>query len=226
MSPAFLIGYFAVPLLCWSLLARTRAVGWIWAVQFAALGVIAGSMASGWASGEQDRGQAGTVLKVTVVLLLAGVVIESRRPGVDALKMSARNRAGKWLSLIYCASMPLLMFILYGSGLVFVEPSSDVLPLASGLSVISDSAGCTPDPAGGYDCERTILARGPRSEPVKDLILAEVRQLNLAHGWDLTQAVAPAMSTDGYGLWETGMLTIPVVSVTATSGTVSITLTT
>jgi hypothetical protein len=226
MIRALLIGYFATPLLCWSLLARTKALGWTGAALFAVTGVLAGLMISGWAFGEQNLGQAKTVMKAIVILLLAGVLAERSWPGVRALRTTSRGRAGMRLSLAYCGSMPVLLFVYGISGLVTIAPGTDVLPLASGLVVISDTAGCTADPGGGYDCNRTILARGPQSEPVTDLLRAEVRQLYLVHGWDMTQALSPAMSVGGYGLWQTGMFTRPVVSVTAAHGTLSISLST
>jgi hypothetical protein len=139
MLRLFLICYFGGGLVCWSLLARTKVTGWICAALFAATGVIAGLMISGWAPREPHLREATGLIGATAALLLAGTLIEKSRPGVRALRASRRGRTGRSLSLAYCASMPAVLILCalvefigaYGPPM---PPSTDTLPLAPGWS--------------------------------------------------------------------------------------------
>jgi hypothetical protein len=72
MLRVFSICYVVDGLLCWSLLARTKIVG--------------------WADGVPHLRQATSLMGATAVLLLAGMVTERSRPGVRALRANGRGR--------------------------------------------------------------------------------------------------------------------------------------
>ena len=110
-----MIAFLLTPLACWALLARTKVLGWAFAVVFAAYAVAeGGQMAGGW----PFRGEPAWMLVglpvLTVVALAVGTALEEHeiKAGVPGLRMGARSATGAVMSVLYGAGVLLGAFAL------------------------------------------------------------------------------------------------------------------
>lgn len=103
---AVLIAFLLTPLACWALLARTRVLGWTFAIAFTAYAVTEGyQLAGGWPfRGEPVWLLAGLPL-LTLVALVTGAGLEEHeiKLGVPGLRARARYATGVLLALVYSA---------------------------------------------------------------------------------------------------------------------------
>jgi hypothetical protein len=101
-----LIAFLLTPLACWALLARTRVLGWTFAVAFGAYAVTEGyQMTGGW----PFRGEPVWLLAGLPVLTLVGLVVgtcleeHEIKLGVPGLSAHVRYVTGVLLALVYSA---------------------------------------------------------------------------------------------------------------------------
>lgn len=103
---AVLIAFLLAPLACWALLARTKVLGWTFAIAFGAYAVTEGyQMTGGW----PFRGEPAWLLAglpvLSLVGLVAGACLEKHeiKLGVPGLSAHARYATGVLLALVYSA---------------------------------------------------------------------------------------------------------------------------
>jgi uncharacterized membrane protein YhaH (DUF805 family) len=103
---AVLIAFLLAPLACWTLLARTKVLGWAFAIVFVAYAVAEGyQMTGGW----PFRGEPAWMLiglpVLTIVALVTGASLEEHevKSGVPGLNARGRYATGVLLALIYSA---------------------------------------------------------------------------------------------------------------------------
>jgi hypothetical protein len=103
---AVLIAFLLAPLACWALLARTKVLGWTFAIAFGAYAVTEGyQMTGGW----PFRGEPAWLLAGLPVLSLVGLAAGARlekheiKLGVPGLSAHARYATGVLLALVYSA---------------------------------------------------------------------------------------------------------------------------
>jgi hypothetical protein len=116
---AVLIAFLLAPLACWALLARTKVLGWAFAIVFAGYAVTEGAlMAGGWLF----RGESATMLialpVLTLVALVTGACLEEHEvnSGVPALGSRGRYATGVLMSLVYAAMVLGSALLIIGSG--------------------------------------------------------------------------------------------------------------
>jgi hypothetical protein len=179
-----------VPLLCWLLMARTGRQRWLGGLAVAVWGVLFLSVAQRWIILSEQ---------ISVLALLTGIlvatftiVLVSGRRSADS-PMTPRMHLGMGLAGAYC-----LMILFYGGGLAlvmkgehaYVPPSSELLPLPDGLTVLSnDDEGC----AGNSStfCRRVFDVGGPTPQNIAGTL---VEHLNRKHGWHLNPATPDGKS--------------------------------
>jgi hypothetical protein len=111
-----LIAFLLTPLACWTLLARTKVLGWAFAIVFAAYAVAEGyQMTGGW----PFRGESAWMLiglpMLTIAALVTGACLEEHETklGVPGLNARGRYATGVILALVYSA-------MVLGSALVVI----------------------------------------------------------------------------------------------------------
>ena len=97
-----MIAFLLAPLACWGLLARTKVLGWTFAIVFVAYAATEGGlMAGGW----PFRGGSAWLLVglpvMSVVGLVAGTVMEMREVGASGPGWGARGAVGLFVSTFY-----------------------------------------------------------------------------------------------------------------------------
>jgi hypothetical protein len=124
----------------------------------------------------------------TVVVLIAGIVVEGRRAGVRKLRSSGvRGVLGLILSSLYCVmglgAILLTAFLLVVNGPLAATPSSaEVLPLPTGLAVAGNREGCG---SGSQTiCTREIQVRSTTGLP-DDAVVRQLRDHLTQTGWQL-----------------------------------------
>ncbi|MFJ9370257.1 hypothetical protein ACIRRA_38355 [Nocardia sp. NPDC101769] len=169
------------PLLIWLLMARTGRQRWLGSLAVAVWGTLFLSVAQRWISLSEQI----SALALLMVILVAAfmIVLVSRRLSADS-PMIPRMNLGKFLASAYC-----LVVLFYCGGLAlvmkgehaYVPPSSELLPLPHGLTVLSnDDEGCGGNSA--TICGRAFVIGGPTTQ---DIAATLVEHLNRKHGWHL-----------------------------------------
>jgi hypothetical protein len=140
------IVFLLTPLLCWALLARTKVLGWTFAVVFAAYAVAEGFLAPNWRFGGFRLWLLPGLAVMSAVALVIGPVLERRELGVPVRPWTARNVTGAILASLYGVVVIggiLLLLLVIGSEPDIGYPcSSAVLPLGPGLAVTQHHVGC------------------------------------------------------------------------------------
>ena len=99
------IAFLLTPLGCWALLARTKVLGWTFAVVFAAYAVTEWILVPGWIFGWRFSGERLWLVLglpvLTVVALIVGTGLENRDLGASRSTASVRRAAGMTLSTLY-----------------------------------------------------------------------------------------------------------------------------
>jgi hypothetical protein len=121
---AVLIAFLLTPLACWALLARTKVLGWAFAIVFAAYAATEGyQLAGGW----PFRGESAWMLiglpMLTVAALVTGACLEEHETklGVPGLNSRGRYVAGVLLALVYSA-------MVFGSALLVIGTAGSPHP--------------------------------------------------------------------------------------------------
>jgi hypothetical protein len=181
--------FFAAPLICWALLARTKIFGWTFAAVFAAGAATEGMLAAGWRFAGERLMLLGVLAVAALIALVAGVAIEARQPGVPRLGSSIRGRAGAVLSVCYglaCLGPFLLLAVVNGDVApgVGAPSAADVLPLGPGLAVTEQDLGC----GNGYyaTCSVRFKVVSTSGLPAPAVLWRVESQLTRIHGWRLT----------------------------------------
>lgn len=173
-------GYVLLPLVCWAVLARTRAVGAVVAAVLAALAVVPVGLEYGWFhSRAVAESQAGYPLAAGLTVLL-GALAEHLRRGHRPAGGSGRTTAAIALTAAH-ALLGLVIGLLYQ--LAVHEPFSperSELALPPGLAVEHDSG---PDrDCGLHTClrELTVVSTEDRSAAE---VARRLRERLTAEGW-------------------------------------------
>lgn len=99
------IAFLLTPLACWALLARTKILGWTFAIVFAAYAATEWFLAPGWPFGFRFSGERLWLMLglpvLTVVALVAGTQLENRDLDVPRMRATGRNMAGIYLTMLY-----------------------------------------------------------------------------------------------------------------------------
>ena len=95
------IAFLLAPLGCWALLARTKVLGWTFALVFAAYAVTEWFLWDGWPLGFWFDGELLGLPVLTVVALIVGTRLENRDLGVPRMGSTGRAVAGVILSVLY-----------------------------------------------------------------------------------------------------------------------------
>ena len=99
------IAFLLAPLGCWTLLARTKVLGWTFAFVFAAYAVTEWFLGLGWPFGFSFGGERLWLVLglpvLTVVALIVGTQLENRDLDVPRMRTTGRNTAGIILSMLY-----------------------------------------------------------------------------------------------------------------------------
>ena len=137
-----MIAFLLAPLGCWALLARTKVLGWTFALVFAAYAVTEFCLAPGWLFSDRLGGERLWLIlglpAMSVVALVVGTQLENRDLAVPRMRSTRRGSAGMILSSLYALGVAGLLFLAVlaapdldlSSGPVMPRPpSSAVLPL-------------------------------------------------------------------------------------------------
>jgi hypothetical protein len=99
------IAFLLAPLGCWALLARTKVLGWTFAIVLAAYAVTEWFLSAGWPLGFRFDGERLWLVLglpvLTVVALIVGTQLENRDSGALRPRSSGRRSAGMVLSTLY-----------------------------------------------------------------------------------------------------------------------------
>ena len=101
-----LIAFLLTPLACWALLARTRVLGWAFAIVFAAYAATEGGlMAGAWPFRDEPAWMLVGLPVLRIAALVTGACLEEHgvKSGVPGLDARARYATGVLLALIYSA---------------------------------------------------------------------------------------------------------------------------
>jgi hypothetical protein len=97
-----LIAFLLTPLACWALLARTKVLGWTFAIVFAAYAVAEGSQLQGaWPFRAEPPWLLLGLPLLTVVALVAGVILENREFGPSDPGRGVRGQVGALMASFY-----------------------------------------------------------------------------------------------------------------------------
>jgi hypothetical protein len=184
-----LIAFLLAPLACWGLLARTKVLGWTFAIVFVAYAATEGGlMAGGW----PFRGESAWLLVglpvMSVVGLVAGTVMEMREVGASDQGWGARGAVGLFVSTFYGlavvgGAVVLLGMLTSQAPAVPAVPIAAVEPLGPGLAITQQDTSCDADR--DPQCTSVFLVTST-SGLSGSAILERVRsQLTQAHGWQL-----------------------------------------
>jgi hypothetical protein len=205
---AVLIAFLLAPLACWALLARTKVLGWTFAIVFVAYAATEGGlMAGGW----PFRGESAWLLVglpvMSVVALAAGAVMERREVAASDPGWGARGAVGLFVSTFYSlaviggAAILLGMFTSQPPAIPAV-PIAAVEPLGPGLAITQQDTSCNAD----RDPQCTSMFRITSTSGVSGSATLEQvrRQLTQAHGWRLISrddSLFGCRELDGQAVW-------------------------
>jgi hypothetical protein len=199
LSVVVIILAFVVPVTGWAMAARTARAGWIVAAVLVFCVTAEIALAKGWLLAGNRYNLLMAFVVATVVALLAGIIIEGRRPGVPALRSAgARRLAGLIVSVAYSVlslGIALLFIVLawYGGPPLSTPSSAEVLLLPTGLVIAENiDEGCSG--GSGTFCTREIQVQSAAGQPGQDVAQRVLGRLTRAHGWHLVP--------DGTGNWD------------------------
>jgi hypothetical protein len=181
---------FAFPVAGWALTARTARTGWVVAAVLVFCVTAEIVLARGWLLAGNRYNLLAAFAVATVVALVAGIIIEGRRPGVPALRSAgARRLAGLIMSVAYSvlslSVVLLFIFLAWYEGPPLSTPSSaGVLPLPAGLVIAKNlDEGCSG--GSGTFCTREIQVQSAEGQPDQDVAQLVLGRLTRAYGWRL-----------------------------------------
>jgi hypothetical protein len=199
VSVVLIILALVFPVTGWALVARTARVGGVVAVVLLFCVTAEIALAKGWLLAGSRYNLLMAFVLATVVVLVAGIIAEGRRPGVPALRsLGARRRIGLLVSVIYSVLslgfVLLFIFLAWYAGPPLSTPSSaGVLPLQTGLVIAENlNEGCS----GGSEefCTRQIQVRSGAGQPDRYVAQRVLSRLTRTYGWRLVP--------DGTGYWD------------------------
>jgi hypothetical protein len=110
-----LIAFLLAPLGCWALLARTKVLGWTFAIVLAACAITQYFLVQGWLFSDRlGNGRLGLILGLSamaVVALAVGTHLENRDLRVPRMRSTQRGSAGMILSSLYAVAVAGLLFL-------------------------------------------------------------------------------------------------------------------
>jgi hypothetical protein len=210
-----LIVFLLAPLACWALLARTKILGWTFAIVFVAYAVAEGSqLQGGWPFRAEPAWLLIGLPVMTVVALVAGTILENRELGEADPGRGVRGQIGVLLASFYGIAVvggAVLLLIVLGSLPTRPAMASPdlVTPLGSGLTVTQQE----PDCPNGEDipCTAEFQVRstsGLRGQALVDLVQSRLMRL---HGWP--------QDPSGYGLTGCRLISGHMVCLTIAADT-------
>jgi hypothetical protein len=194
---AVLIAFLLTPLACWALLARTKVLGWAFAIVFAAYAVTEGGlMAGGWPFRDEPSWLLAGLPVMSVVALAAGTLMERREVAV-----------GLFVSAFYGLAVTggaVLLFGILGSEPPATPaiPIAVVEPLGPGLAITQQDMNC--DAGRDPQCTavfRVISTSGLSGRAVLERVQSQLTQ---AHGWQLISRGGTSFGCrefDGQDVW-------------------------
>jgi hypothetical protein len=205
---AVLIAFLLAPLACWALLARTKVLGWAFAIVFAAYAVTEGGlMAGGWPFRDEPAWLLAGLPVMSVVALAAGTLMERHEVSASEPGWGARGAVGLFVSTFYGLAVIGGAAILLGM-LTSQAPATPAVPIAAveplgpGLAITQQDMSCD----AGRDPQCTavlrIISTSGRSGQA---VLESVRsQLTQDHGWQLISrggTMFGCREFDGQDVW-------------------------
>jgi hypothetical protein len=110
------IAFLLTPLGCWALLARTKVLGWTFAVVFAAYAVTEWILAPGWMFGFRFSGERLWLVPglavMSVVALVVGTQLENRDLDVPRRHSTRRGTVGLIVSSLYGVAVAIAVLLL------------------------------------------------------------------------------------------------------------------
>jgi hypothetical protein len=199
VSVVVIILAFVFPVTGWALAARTARAGWVVAAVLIFCVTAEIALARGWLLAGNRYNLLMAFAVATVVALVAGIIIEGRRPGVPALRSAgARRLAGLIVSVAYSvlslSTVVLFIILAWYQGPPLSTPSSaGVLPLPAGLVIAENlDEGCSG--GSGTFCTREIRVQSAARQTDQDVARRVLGHLTRAYGWHLVP--------DGTGYWD------------------------
>jgi hypothetical protein len=184
-----LIAFLLAPLACWALLARTKVLGWTFAIVFAAYAATEGSlMAGGWPFRDESAWLLVGLPVMSVVALAAGTIMERRDVAASDPGWGARGAVGLFVSTFYGlavigGAVVLLGMLTSQAPAIPAVPIAAVEPLGPGLAITQQDTSC--DAGRDPQCTSVFLVTST-SGLSGSATLERVRsQLTQAHGWQL-----------------------------------------
>jgi len=167
MMVVVLLLIFTIPLVCWTLLARSAMSGDRVGAVLTCCVLAEIAAAKQWFPGTARVTLITALSVLTMGILIWGAVREHRRAAAGP-SLSVTHMAGVGLTGIYCAVCSLACFYVIAAGgdsrpARGAEPSSSVLPLGRGIVATSDTASCTGQ--AGNSCLRIITLRDALGRP-------------------------------------------------------------
>jgi len=205
---AVLIAFLLAPLACWALLARTKVLGWAFAIVFAAYAVTEGAlMAGGWPFRDEPAWLLAGLPVMSVVALAAGTLMERREVAAADPGWGARGAVGLFVSTFYGLAIVGGAAILLGM-LTSQPPETPAIPIAAveplgpGLAITQQDTSCN----AGQDPQCTSMFRVTSTSGLSgSATLERVRhQLTQAHGWQLISredSLFGCREFDGQAVW-------------------------
>jgi hypothetical protein len=190
MSLVVIILALVFPVTGWALAARTARTGWVVLAVLVFCVTAEIALAKGWLLADNRYNLLMAFAVAIVVTLVAGIIIEGRRPGVPALRSAgARRLAGLIVSAAYSVLslgiVLLFIFLAWYEGPPLSTPSSaGVLPLPAGLVIEKNlDEGCSG--GSGTFCTREIQVQSAAGQPDQDVAQRVLGRLTRDYGWHL-----------------------------------------
>jgi hypothetical protein len=210
--PVITVAWLSLPLLCWAVAARTKALGLAFGAMLAACAALTGMTAAGWLSSGWRFPPVALLTLAMVVILGAGIAAEGRQPGVPRLRRTTRAWAAAVPAGLFGVGCLAWVWLFACSGPPFVTlPSSaTVLPLGAGLTAVRDTGSCDAgaDNDFEYGCDRSIVVRGADGMPAKAVLALVLEDLAQEHGWDLPTSGDNAWGSCRYAGWQYVCVTV------------------
>jgi hypothetical protein len=172
---------FAIPLVCWALLARSARFGARVGAVLAGCALVEIAAAKEWLFPQARITLITAISVLTIAILVWGVVHEFRQ-NAAGVGLISRQIVGVALTGVYCVAGGLvcLIVIIVGGPARGAEPSSSVVPVGPGIVVVSDTASCG---QAGNSCLREITVRDELGRPSGQFTDAVLSDLEHQHGW-------------------------------------------
>lgn len=181
--------WLGVPLGCWALLRRGRAIRVGVAVTLVVLAAAVAMVQTGMIDLRARMEIVAAYAPLSAMVIGVGVVLDRHRPVAGWRWRLGAVGLSAYLGLILLCCNPFLVYVVNTDP--FVPDSDELLPLPAGLTVVANrETGC-----GSGTCGRDIVVGSPIGQPATAIAALVVAHLTDQHRWRLDASAAGCRRT-------------------------------